>query len=82
MDRSFDLSMGFKGARGYFPLFGAQVPTPPWGLYTEQCVVEDPEAARLKFDHAAIGDQVSVTVIGKTPTSVRWKKDCDSMLGT
>ncbi len=29
---------------------------------------EDPEAARLKFDHAAIGEQISVTVIGKTPT--------------
>ncbi len=76
------LFLGATNFPGYFPLFGAQVPTPPWGLYTEQCVVEDPEAARLKFDHAAIGAQVSVTVIGKTPTSVRWKKDCDSMLGT
>jgi hypothetical protein len=75
------LFLGATNFPGYFPLFGTQVPAPPWGLYTEQCVVEDPEAARLKFDHAAIGEQVSVTVIGKTPTSVRWKKDCDSMLG-
>ncbi len=33
------LFLGATNFPGYFPLFGARVPTPSWGLYTEQCVV-------------------------------------------
>ena len=74
------LFLGVTNYPGFFPLFGAQVPTESWGLYTQQCVIEDPETVRRTFERAAIGEQVTCTVVGKSPTYVRWKKDYDSSL--
>lgn len=55
----------------YFNLWGAKVYTPAWGLFTESCVVES-DLDVAGFDEAGEGTIIPVTLVGKTPTYVRW----------
>jgi hypothetical protein len=75
------LFLGPSNYPGFFPLFGTEVPAPGWGLYTEQCVVKDGETARAKYDQAPVGEKVHFTVVGETATFVRWRTDCETLLG-
>jgi hypothetical protein len=75
------LFLGPSNYPGFFPLFGTEIPAPPWGLYTEQCVVDGGEAARADYDRTAVGKIIRITVVAKTATFVRWKADCEVLLG-
>jgi hypothetical protein len=75
------LFLGPSNYPDFFPLFGTKVPAPAWGLYTEQCVVEDGETARVKYDHTPVGEKVHFTVVAKTATFVRWRADSETLLG-
>jgi len=66
---------------GFFPLFGTNIPAPSWGLYTEQCVVQDSDLAMTTYKQAAIGQRLAFKVIAKTPTFVRWTADCEALMG-
>jgi hypothetical protein len=75
------LFLGASNYPGFFPLLGIKVPTPLWGLYTEQCVVGEGETARARYGRASVGEIVRITVVAETATFVRWKADCEVLVG-
>lgn len=62
---------------GFFNLFGKQIPTPTWGLYTEKCVLAGGSKRLLEFDEAKPGDEFQVELKAETPTFVRWRSSLE-----